>query len=304
MTATNEDGPRQNGEIIDAHVHLLPERRTRSLVRWVKKFYPAHPTSEEITLDEVLADLAGCGVDTVFNMVFPLKVEETESLNLFSKEISERYDNVVGFGSLHIETPAKDEVAERCMVEYGLAGIKLHPYAQRFEVFSPEFDPLYRKLDELGRPCAVHTGFDLFYGRTQDLNYLRGILERYPNMPVVLVHALFPRFKLAYELLSEYPQVYLDMTNAITSMRWYEDSPDFWRDKLGGEEIERNLDHFHLLFERFSSRMMFGTDHPVGMGRPAQIYADLEWFGFDPEVKANLLGQTARAFYEAHCRPG
>lgn len=49
---------------------------------------------------------------------------------------------------------------------------------------------------------------------------------------------------------------------------------------------------------------MFGTDHPVGMGRPAQLYADLEWFGFDPEVRANLLGGTARVFRETHCRPG
>jgi predicted TIM-barrel fold metal-dependent hydrolase len=304
MAATDEEGPRQNGEIIDAHVHLLPERRTRSLVRWVKKFYPAHPTSEDITIDEVLDDLSGCGVGKFFNLVFPLKEEETEPLNLFSREIAERYGNVVGFGSMHIETPRKDEVAERCTADYGLAGIKLHPYAQRFEVFSPEFDPLYRKLDELRKPFVVHTGFDLFYNRTQDFEYLRGILERNPNMPVVFAHALFPRFKLAYELLSEYPQVYLDMTNSITCMRWYEDSPEFWRDKLGGEEIERNLEHFHLLFERFSSRIMFGTDHPVGMGRPAQLYEDLDWFDFDQEIKENLLGRTALAFHDAHCRSG
>jgi predicted TIM-barrel fold metal-dependent hydrolase len=304
MNAVNEEDPPQDGEIIDAHVHLLPENRSRSLVRWVKKFYPAHPTSEDITIDEVLCDLSGCGVGTFFNLVFPLWEEETEQLNLFSKEIAERYDNVVGFGSLHLETPNKDEVAERCIVEYGLAGIKLHPYAQRFEVFSPEFDPLYRKLDEMGKPFVVHTGFDLFYRRTQDLSYLRDILERCPNMPVVLAHALFPRFKLAYELLSDYPRVYLDMTNSITCMRWYEDAPAFWGDKLGGEELEQNAEHFHMLFEQFSSRILFGTDHPVGMGPPVQLYDDLDWFGFDSGVRANLLGRTARAFHDAYCRPG
>jgi uncharacterized protein len=301
MTATTEGTPRHNGEIIDVHVHLLPEKRTRSLVRWVKDFFPGHPTSEDITTDEILDDLSGCGVGTFFNLVFPLWEEETESLNLYSKEIAERYENVVGFGSVHLETPRKDEVAERCITEYGLAGIKLHPYAQRFEVFAPEFDPLYRKLDELGKPFVVHTGFDIFYKRTQDFDYLRGMLERYPNMPVVMAHALFPRFKLAYGLLNDYPQVYLDMTNSITCMRWYEDAPEFWRDKLGGEEMDRNREYFHMLFQRFSPRIMFGTDHPVGMWTPSQLYDDLDSFDFDQEIRANLLGRTARAFYEAYC---
>lgn len=289
--------------IVDSHIHILPPRRTAGLVRWVKKFMPQHQSREEVTPDEMLAELGDCGVDTFFNLVFPLKEEETEQLNLFSREVADRYENVVGFGSLHLETPGKDRVAEQCVVEYGLAGIKLHPYAQLFEVFSPEFEPLYRKLAELGRPFLVHTGFDVFYKQTQDFEYLRGILERYPGMPVVLVHALFPRFGLALELLGDYPQLYLDMTNSISAVRWYKESPDTWLEQAGKYEIEENLDSFNELFERYSRRIMFGTDHPVGMGSPAQIYADLDWFGFDPEVRADLLGRTARAFLEAHCLP-
>jgi len=289
--------------IVDSHIHILPPRRTAGLVRWVKKFMPQHQSREEVTPDEMLAELGACGVDTFFNLVFPLKEEETQQLNLFSREVADRYENVVGFGSLHLLTPDKDRVAERCVTEYGLAGIKLHPYAQLFEVFSPEFEPLYRKLAELGRPFLVHTGFDVFYKQTQDLEYLRGILERYPAMPVVLVHALFPRFGLAFELMGDYPQLYLDMTNSISAVRWYKESPDTWLEQAGKYEIEENLDSFNELFERYSRRIMFGTDHPVGMGSPAQIYADLEWFGFDPEVRADLLGRTARAFLEAHCLP-
>ena len=293
-----------NGEagLVDSHIHILPQCRMRGLVRWVKKFFTEHTTSEDITPDEVLADLEACGVSRCFNMVFPLKEEETEELNLFSREIAERYDKVVGFGSVHLETPAKDEVAERCMVEYGLAGIKLHPYAQRFEVFSPAFDPLYRKLDELGRPFIVHTGFDTFYGQTQDLDHLRVILERYRNMPVVLVHSLFPRFELAYELLLEHPQLYLDVTNVLTSIKWYQAMPDSWPEDEG-TQIERNLDYLYQALDRFSERIMFGTDHPVGMGQPPDIYADFDSFGFDQNVRADLLGRTARSFLDKHCRP-
>ena len=120
---------------------------------------------------------------------------------------------------------------------------------------------------------------------------------------LVLVHSLFPRFELAYELMGEHPQLFIDMTNAVSAVRWYKESPENWVDITEGEHIAGNLEHFEPLIERYSSRIMFGTDHPVGMGSPKQIYADLDWFGFSPEVRADLLGRTARSFLETHCGP-
>lgn len=282
----------------DAHLHIMPPERIAGLVRWIQKAFPGHPARQDITPDEMLDDLRSVGVTNAFNFVFPLREEETEPLNLFNRDIGRRYPQLVAFGSLHVETPCKDEVAERCILEYGLAGIKLHPYAQRFEVFCPEFEPLYRKLDELGKPLFVHTGFDEFYGRTQDLDCLRGILERYPGMQVVLVHSLFPRLRLARELVSDYDQVWLDMTNSLSMVRWSRTAPSaMWVDHFG-EEPEAEMDCFESLVEEFSRRILFGTDHPVGMGTVEQIYADLDSFGFDDEVKADLTGRSALALLE------
>ena len=293
----------ENDKIVDSHIHILPPKRTRGLVRWIKKIFPEHPATEDVTPDEVLGELRDCGVTSFFNLVFPLKEEETEGLNAWSRDIADSSPDITGFGSLHMETPRKDEVTERCMVEYGLAGMKLHPYVQLFEAFSPEFEPMFGKLEELGRPFIVHTGFDVFYRQTQDFDYLRSILERHPDMPLVLVHSLFPRFALARELMDGYPQLYLDLTNAVSAVRWYSESPDHWVDATEGKDLADNLEYFRPLVEEYSSRIMFGTDHPVGMGSPAQIYADLEWFGFSPEVNSDLLGRTARSFLEAHCGP-
>jgi hypothetical protein len=287
--------------IVDSHVHILPPSRTRGLVRWIHRIFPGHPSSEDMTADQVLEDLAACGVEKVFNFVFPLKEEETEPLNAFSREVASAYPDVTGFGSLHAKTPRKEEVTERCIAEYGLAGIKLHPYVQLFEAFSPTFEPMFSKLEELARPFVVHTGFDVFYRQTQDLDYLRGILEGHPGMPVVLVHSLFPRFTLAYELMSEYPQLYLDMTNSVSAMRWYRESPGKWTSHEEGRQIAENLDHFEPLLEEFSSRTMFGTDHPAGMGSPAQVYADLDWFGLPAATVEDLKGRTALDFLEKHC---
>jgi len=286
----------------DSHVHILPPSRTSSLVRWIKRAFPDHPSTEDMNPERILSDLRECGVTTVFNMVFPINENETEELNLFSRDVGRSYDNVVPFGSLHADTPRKDEVAQRCLIEYGLAGIKLHPYVQGFEAFSPDFESLYRKLNELKRPLLVHTGFDLFYGLSQDIEYLRGILNRYPDMPVVLVHSLFPRFELAGELMGEHEQLYLDMTNVVSAIRLYRDAPPGrWSTDTDVGEIARNTDSFLDVLDRYSDRTMFGTDHPAGMGSPRQIYDDFESFGFDPVIRDNLLGETARRFLEKCC---
>lgn len=274
---------------------MMPPERTAGLVRWIQKAFPGHPARQDITPDEMLSDLRSVGITNAFNFVFPLREEETEPLNLFNMEIGRRYPQLVPFGSLHVETPRKDEVAERCILEHGLAGIKLHPYAQRFEVFCPEFEPLYRKLDELGKPLFVHTGFDAFYGRTQDLDCLRDMLEKYPRMDVVLVHSLFPRLRLARELVSSYEQVWLDMTNSLSMVLWHRRlPPEQWTDHFG-DEPEAEMECFEPLVEDFSERILFGTDHPVGMGTVRQIYADLDSFGFDEEVSSNLTGGSALA---------
>ena len=290
-----------SGAIIDSHIHVIPPARTASLVRWIKRAFPEHPSREDMTPEEVLAELRACGVVRAFNFVFPLKEEETVSLNTFSRDIALRFPMLVPFGSMHVETPRKGEVAEHCLTELGLAGIKIHPYAQRFEVFCREFEPLFETLSRFGRPFVVHTGFDDFYNRTQDLDYLRRILDRYPEMPVVLVHSLFPRFGLALELLRLHPKVYLDMTNVPSSIRLYQRAPELFAGQQDATGLDGEAENFERLLSEWHERIMFGTDHPVGMGSPEQIFADLESFEMTAEAMNNILYATAARFLHDDC---
>ncbi|MHB8896203.1 MAG: amidohydrolase family protein [Candidatus Geothermincolia bacterium] len=290
--------------MVDSHIHIIPPGRTASLVRWIKRLFPSHPSREDMTPDDIIADISACGTVKAFNFVFPLREEETWPLNEFSRNVAFEHRMLVPFGSMHLDTPRKDEAVERCIVELGLAGIKLHPYAQGFEAFSPAFEPMYAKLEELRRPFLVHTGFDEFYGATQDLDYLRGVLDRHPGMPVVLVHALCPRFELAYGLLEKYPQLYLDMTNVPGTIRLYEELPEAVRDnaEVFGD-MRRELEHFRAILEDFSGRVMFGTDHPAGMGSPEQVYEDFDSLGLGEKIRTDLLRNSALRFLEDHCGP-
>jgi predicted TIM-barrel fold metal-dependent hydrolase len=196
---------------------------------------------------------------------------------------------------VHIETPDKGGETRRCIEEYGFMGMKLHPFAQRFPAFGPEMRPMFEVLNEHHRPFLVHTGFDVFYGMYMDLEEMEATVRDYPDMQLVAVHAVFPRFKLVHRLLAEYPNFWLDMTNSISCMRLYEDIKDN-RDNLPPmatslemDDVRENYDDFFRLFEDFPERIMYGTDFPVGFGYHPALLDDLRFFGFSRDVEEQLL---------------
>ena len=292
-------------ETIDAHVHIMPEYRTAGLVRWIKRAFPDHPSRQDLTAEEIVGEIRAAGCGRAFNFVFPLDDRETAPLNRFAAEVAREHPMLVPFGSMHAATPDKGGVAENSVLELGLAGIKLHPYAQRFEVFCDEFEPLFAKMNDLGAPLFVHTGFDAFYGRTLDLGRLERTLEEYPGMPLVLVHCLFPRFELAHRLVESYPGLYLDLTNVPGTLRLYDHFPGdvstFDPDFYDGPRLVESL---RALVEEHSDRMMYGTDHPVGMGSPARVYEDLDRLGFSGRAVSDLKSASAARFLGLHCRAG
>ncbi|MBN2168207.1 MAG: amidohydrolase [Actinobacteria bacterium] len=287
---------------IDSHLHILPPERSAGLVRWVKNIFGYHPSNENCTPDLTVSELRECGVQAAFNFVFPLREDETCSLNRFNRKLGDRLDFIIPFGSFH---PANTDIGKTindCLIEMELAGIKVHPHVQGFNLFSPEFHPVFERLNALGRPLVAHTGYDYFYGRATDIDYLRRVLEKFPGMPVVLVHSFIPHFDIAYEFIKNYPQVYLDFTNVVSALSWSIKPPEWL--VPGNFEIpglNDYLDYFYQLADEFSERIMFGTDHPAGMGSPAQIYKDFNNFNFTGKARQDMLFGTAKKFVEKHC---
>ncbi len=303
--SSGRTGAQEEGmEWIDPHVHILPPRRMAGLVRWVRKFTPGFPVSEGITPQEIVSALRESGIRLFFNLVFPLWEEETEDLNRFNRDLCAEIPEAVPFGSLHIGTADKEGETRRCIEEYGFIGMKLHPYAQRFPAFVEEMRPMFEVLNEHRRPLLVHTGFDVFYGMYMDLERLEATLREYPDMQLVAVHALFPRFRLAHRLLSEYDNFWLDMTNSMSCMRIYEDLKarrgplPLAAESLEVEELDENYPWFRRLFEDFSGRILYGTDFPVGFGYHPALWEDLRHFHLGEEAERDLLGGAARNLLE------
>jgi len=282
-----------NETIIDAHVHIMTPVRLRGLVRWIKKAFPEHPVDSNIDEKGILKDLKDKGIPLFFNYVYPLKEEETDFLNEFNLELSRRIKCAAPFGSLHIETEDKGRVVKRCIEQYKFVGLKFHPFVQKFGPADERMFPVYELMEEYERPVVLHTGFEEFYGIDMPTADFVKILGRFPRLPLVLSHCLFPRFDDARELIEEYDNVYLDATNVFGSLRL------FMSEGAGGkfEELGAQYsDSFRDLLMAHSKRTIYGSDHPAGIGDLNDIYNDLFEFGLPREVERDLVFETPLAF--------
>ena len=93
--------------LIDCHVHLLPRRRLAGLMKWMHGFYPEHPIPRDVTLEQCIAYYDTIPVDYIFNLVYPIRDDETEVVSRFNLELHQRYPWIVPFGGLNVADPDK-----------------------------------------------------------------------------------------------------------------------------------------------------------------------------------------------------
>lgn len=282
---------------IDSHVHILPPDRQRSLVRWLKRAYPKHPVPEDADADWILNDLKAQGIEGVFNFAFPLKPEQTEPLLAFNRDLAGRRHGVRiwPFASLHVETPNLAELTRRAVEDWGLIGVKLHPFVQKFELWDSRLEPMYDTLNQLGAPLITHTGFDAWYRQEMPADKLEALLRRYPNMPAVFVHMIFPHLGRAFAMLDDYERLWLDATNVPGAFRFAQET--------GADDMPALRRTLEEGLERCAGRVMYGSDHPVGMGSAAEIHRDPWLLNLSEPARTALTGGAAEAFLRRYAPP-
>jgi hypothetical protein len=276
---------------IDSHVHIFPQDRLGGLMRWILRLIPDHPVPESVTAETVLDEMRREGITHFFNLVYPLREAETTVLNEFNGRLCSTIPGAVPFASMHQDTADKAKVAEEAFASYPFVGFKFHPFVQGFDPWDKRMDPLYAFLQEAQRPVILHTGFDDYYGKSMPIEELKGLLKRYPRLPMVFAHMGFPKVKAVFSLLEEYPELYLDATLVLPYTR-----PGCEEFFAALPEGHRFMDILADGLERHAGRVMYGSDHPVGMGGLSDIYGDLKGFPVSEEVKQAMRADTPKAF--------
>ena len=130
--------------IIDAHIHIMPPLRLSKAIKWIRRYIPSLPFDHCLTQQEILSSLDDMGVSRFFNYVFPLRGEETRSLNRFNWELGKNVRKAIYFASIHSDPKSKEKAMEEALTAFRLAGIKLHPFMQSFHPLGSRMEVVYR----------------------------------------------------------------------------------------------------------------------------------------------------------------
>jgi len=273
--------------IIDAHAHILSQRRLDGLSIWLGQVFPHHPLAgKPFTVDFVIKDLLSKGVNYIFNLVFPMNPSETEELNLFSHHLSKKYHAVIPFGSLHIGNEDKKGIVHRCIKELGLFGFKLHPYVQGFSPDNDKLYPAYEMMEECGTVINIHTGFEVAYPKrtvTVTLATIEKLVKKFSSLTFIVSHMFYPRLDEAVYLLETYKNIYVDTTNIFSAIV---------QDEKNGINRDREREILMDTLQKWSRRSVFGSDHPAGMSDIDTIFSDLDSFNLADGVKADVFFNT------------
>lgn len=247
---------------IDAHVHIMTHRRVRGGLKWVRPVAPDYENlSLDVTTEELLGHLEEEGVEAFFNFFYPLAPGETEEINLWHRNFADSCPQAIPFASLHAGDENKAAIISQALDQQQFTGFKFHPYIQGFSIMDNRLTKVFEELQERQCPVVFHTGFSEFYRQPSMVEDTKAFLHRYPRLTSVVAHMLYPDLPLEdwSALLDEYPTLYLDTTNTLLYCQ--PSTPD-------GERLQK-------LIESHSSRIVFGTDFPMGTLYPTGKLHDL-----------------------------
>jgi predicted TIM-barrel fold metal-dependent hydrolase len=247
--------------IIDFHAHAFPDALAGRAVSLLE-----HGGGVRAMLDGRVSSLLGsmdaAGIEISVVCSIATKPEQFEPILAWSRQVAS--PRIVPLASIHPRDPDPVGKAHR-VAEAGIAGIKMHPYYQGFDLDDVALVPLFRALDQLGLLLVCHTGFDFAFPRERKGDPVRivRVLDRVPTLKLIASHmgAWDDWDEVEQHLIGK--PITLDVSLSL--------------DLLGRERARA------MLLAHPPDRVLFGTDSPwasqretVGATRALGLGADRE----------------------------
>lgn len=224
--------------VVDAHVHVYPEKIALRAAESVGDFYQ-YPMFKEGSIPAMLAAVEGSPITHHIIYSVATKPSNVESINNFIAAECKKHPNFVGFMAMHQDYPNPEDEIERA-IGLGLRGMKLHPDTQKVNMDDDRLMRIYELIE--GRmPLVMHCGdyrTDFSHPRR-----MKRILHEFPNLVVDAAHfGGWSVFDLAVEYL-ENENCFLDMSSS---------------QKFLGRRRTRELCEIYG-----ADRILFGSDFPM-----------------------------------------
>jgi predicted TIM-barrel fold metal-dependent hydrolase len=269
--------------IVDAHVHLFPERVFAAIRRWFDQH--AWKIEYRLRAEEVIEFLSARGIDRMVGLCYSHAPEMARVLNRFMAELASAHPQLIALGTVLPGEPDAAAIVDEAF-RLGLRGLKLHCHVQKFGPDDPRLDPIYARAAAAGRPIVIHAGRQpclAAYG--VDIHALcsaaatRRVLERHPTLKLIVPHLGVDEDAEYLALLAEFENLHLDTTMVVAGY-------------LGPPAIDASS------LEKHSNRILYGTDFP---NIPYAWDRELDWLRAQPisdAARARILGANALALFE------
>ncbi len=269
-------------EVIDAHVHLFPPRVYEAIWRWFEAH--AWPIRYRLYAEETVRFLLERGVKRIVGLHYAHVPDMARSLNRYAAEVAAAHPEVWALGTVLPGEPDAEAIVKEALGPLGLRGIKLHCHVQRLAPDDPRLDPIYRLCAEAGRPVVIHAGREPAspaYGFDArgllSVRAMRSVLERHPDLMVVVPHLGADEIEAYAALLEEFELLWLDTTMMLAD--YFPQRPD------------------DALMRQWGHRMLYGSDFPnlpYAWDRELKALAGLS---LDATARAALLSGNARTLF-------
>lgn len=236
--------------IIDLHVHFMPDRVQQKVWGFFDRLpefeQPAWPIAYRYTDEERVRILRDIGVTAFSTLNYAHRPGMAAWLNEYSKTFAAEHEDAIQSATFFPE-PGVEEMVGQVLAE-GAQVFKIHIQVGRFSALDPQLASSWQLIAEAGIPVVMHCGNGPHKGEFTGPDPIFELVERYPELVLVIAHMGLPDYQQFAELASRAPNVYLDTTMVGTDyMQQIAPLPTGFQDTMA----------------RLDDKIVLGTDFPT-----------------------------------------
>ena len=161
-------------KIVDADCHISPTLES----------------GNSIPIDELLRRMDKAQVDQALTWLQPPYRREIDAANAYVYRATQDFPGrIIGYGWVdpRLGVDQAQDMAKRCIEEYGFAGVKLNGAQNEFRIDDPQLSlPIIEQLAKMKTTVAFHVGTDAFEN-THPFR-LAKIARQFSDLPIFCIH--------------------------------------------------------------------------------------------------------------------
>jgi len=267
--------------VVDAHVHLFPDRLFEAVWRW----FDAHawPIRYKLHSQQVIEFLLSRGIFRLVALHYAHKPGLARLLNQYVAGICAEEPRVLGLATVLPGEPEAPEILKEAF-RLGLKGVKLHCHVQCFAPDAPELRELYEVCAAANKPMVIHAGrepasahyrCDVYQLCSADR--IQRVLEDHPRLKLCVPHLGADELEPYRRLLERHDNLWLDTTMLLA---------DYFPGQVPVRLIQSRPD-----------RILYGTDFPNIPYAWDRELRKLTSLRLPAHQEAQVLGQNALALF-------